>query len=155
MNVTVLGLLGSLGTGKGTDVSAVSLSLVAEDECSGSTVVFSTGQTNANYDLRIDPNLNTATLHVRLLVHDYLAEDSSYFDIDMVWTGAGRTQKEVINDKEHTAEVLENSHVIVDTRDAAASGSVVSLSSGQNFTPGAPVSATFQTMQGGLNQVVH
>jgi hypothetical protein len=155
-NVTVLGFFGFLafnGKARAIDTSAVGVSLVADDKCSGATVMFATGQTNENFDLRIDPNLNTATLHVRLLIHDYFTETSSYYDIDMVWTGIGKTQKQAIHDNEHSPDLMENEHVLIDLRDAVASGSVVSVSTGQNFTPGAPVSATLEKMQGGGNDV--
>lgn len=153
-NVTVLGILGSFASnGKAVDISVVGLSLEAHDECSGRTVLFATGQTNGNFDLRIDPNLKTATLHVRLLVHDFLNNTSGYFDIDMAWTGIGPTQKDAIHDKKHSPGLIENEHVVMAVRDAAVAGSVISLATGQDFTPGAPVSARLQTMRGGGNDV--
>jgi len=153
-NVVVIGELGWIaGNGKKIDVSAVSLGLFARDECTGTELMFATGQTNANYDLRIDPNLNTATLHVRLLVHDDFTETDSYYDIDMVWTGIGQTQKEAIHDKEHSPDLIENEHAVIDTRAALVSGTVISLSTGQNFTPGASVDASLMKIQGGGNDV--
>src|SRR6185436_11016728 len=84
--VTVLGDSGGLAAqGPIVEVPVLAVSIEVHDRCSDRMLVFATGQSSTNFELRIDPNLNTASVRGRILIQEFITNTSDYFDVAVDW----------------------------------------------------------------------